>query len=254
MSNKTKSLDDRMKDYEKSQEIYLTRRIPVIIRIDGKAFHTFTKGMDKPFDLDLMAIMQKTTMELVKNVEGCNFGYTQSDEISLLLTDFQTIDTEAWFDYRKSKLESVAASMATAYFNRMFVSSFKTFSSSSDRTKYIDRIAFFDARAWSIPKDEVVNYFIWRQQDATRNSVQMLGRSLYSHKELNRKNNSDIQELCFQKGINWNDLATFKKRGTAVYKSSVKVNDVDRSKYIVDLDIPVFTKDRNYIQQWLISY
>ncbi|MFW6122346.1 MAG: tRNA(His) guanylyltransferase Thg1 family protein, partial [Petrotogales bacterium] len=177
------SLGDRMKtNYESVSQTKLLRRTPVIIRLDGKAFHTFTKGMKRPFDENLIQCMTTTTRNLVENIEGCEFGYTQSDEISLLLTDYKKFETQAWFDYKVQKIVSVAASMCTAYFNRIF---FKNYG--------FGKPAFFDARVFSIPKEEVVNYFIWRQQDATRNSIQMVGQSVFSHKELHGKSCDEIQ-------------------------------------------------------------
>jgi len=269
MSDK-RSLGDRCKEYEKATEIYLTRRVPVIIRLDGCAFHTLTRGMNRPFDDNLIECMQRTTQALVKNIEGCSFGYTQSDEITLLLTDYTRIETCAWFDYRKSKVESVAASMATAFFNHEFMAKFPE--------RYDKKPALFDARAFNVPKDDVVNVIIWRQQDCTRNSIQMVGRAHFSHKELDHKSCEAIQEMLFsQKGINWNDTETHKKRGTCVYKRSVCIKDgltynlddkdgfpkskedrlqilgnpTIRTEYVIDTEIPIFTQDRNYIQKWV---
>jgi tRNA(His) 5'-end guanylyltransferase len=213
------------------------KRTPVIIRIDGKAFHTFTRGMDKPFDEKLMKCMQETTHELVKKIDGCYFGYTQSDEISLLLTDYRTLDTQAWFDYNIQKISSVTSSITTAYFNRNFVRIFEK--------KDYD-VAMFDARVSNYPKEEIVNYFIWRQQDATRNSIQMLGRAHFSQKEMHKKSCPMIQDMLFkEKGINWNDIETPKKRGTAVYY------DFDNSEYVIDCGIPIFTQDRDYITKYV---
>jgi tRNA(His) 5'-end guanylyltransferase len=267
---KADSLGDRMKGYENISRNHLVRRVPVVIRLDGKAFHTLTRGMDRPFDDRLIKTMQETTQALVKNIEGCSFGYTQSDEISLLLTDYKNIETQAWFDYNVQKMTSVAASMCTAYFNGFFVKNFLDAGNG--------KVAFFDARAFNVPKDEVVNCFIWRQQDCTRNSIQMVGRAHFSHKELDHKSCDDIQEMLFsQKGINWNDTETFKKRGTCVYKRSVCIKDgltynlddkegypkskedrlqilgnpTIRTEYVIDKESPIFTQDRNYIQKWV---
>jgi len=257
------SLGDRMKtNYESVSQTRLTRRTPVIIRLDGKAFHTFTKGMKRPFDENLIQCMTTTTRNLVENIEGCEFGYTQSDEISLLLTDYKKFKTQAWFDYKVQKIVSVAASMCTAYFNRIF---FKNYG--------FGKPAFFDARVFSIPKEEVVNYFIWRQQDATRNSIQMVGQSVFSHKELHGKSCDEIQEMLWsQKGINWNDIDTEKKMGSCVYKryfvsemKQTSINVVDnkavsvgydydgtiRTEYYIDKEPPIFTKDRDYIQKFV---
>ena len=187
------ALGDRMKNYyENRYRIYLTRRTPVIIRVDGNAFHTFTKGLERPFDADFMDIMQKTCKELCENIQGCVGGYVQSDEISLLLIDYQNINTDAWFNYNLQKIISLAAAMATCTFNRLvgeLVASLAAsgyalsqFEDSEDDEaecwrKYNiwaskQNCAIFDARAFNIPKEDVTNYFIWRQKDATRNSIQ----------------------------------------------------------------------------------
>ena len=217
------SIDDRMKDfYEVRNRRFLTRRTPVIIRIDGKAFHTYTRGLNKPFDEGLMEDMQLTTKYLCENIQGCKFGYVQSDEISLLLTDYDTLQTDAWFDYCQNKMESIAASMATGFFLKQRILRAISISEDGNWIKdYIEevKVAEFDARAFNIPKEDVANYFIWRQQDATKNSISMLAQSLYSHKELQGKNGDQMQEMCFQKGTNWNNIGTSKKRGTACYKA-----------------------------------
>ncbi len=226
------SLGDRMKVYEAVTQTKLMRRTPVIVRIDGKSFHTFTRGCDKPFDKRLINCMRWTTEVLVEKISGCVFGYTQSDEISLLLIDYMKLETQPWFDNKLQKIVSVAASMATAVFNQSYVAPG-------------DPYAMFDARAYNIPREEVVNYFIWRQQDWTRNSVQMLARSEYSAKQCHKKNNSELQDmLMLEKGINWNDLDTILKRGTSVYKTAdggVKA----------DLENPIFTQDRDFIGRFV---
>jgi tRNA(His) 5'-end guanylyltransferase len=202
--------------------------------------------MDRPFDKHLMKWMQETTKSLVKEVEGCSFGYTQSDEISLLLTDYKTIDTQPYFDYKLQKLASIVASMTAGFFNRLFLYD----------NQYSDRMAFFDARAFNIPKDEVVNYFIWRMNDATRNSIQMVAQSLYSHKQLHGKSCDELQEMIFQKGTNWNDLEPSKKRGTGVYKSFYRgvgdgIDPYYRTEIVIDNNTPIFTQTRDYIQKWV---
>lgn len=194
MSKKYDSLGDRMKGYENIARNYLTRRIPTIIRVDGKAFHTFTRGMEKPFDRILMTTMQNTMKYLCENIQGCVFGYTQSDEITLVLTDYATITTDAWFGYNIQKMCSVSASMATLAFSNAYTAElWKNFpeamrSSNNGTNKYIETLvakmgtAMFDARVFSIPKDEVCNCLIWRQQDATRNSIEAVGQANFSRK------------------------------------------------------------------------
>ena len=203
MSNNKDSLGDRMKGYENISRIYLTRRTPIIIRIDGKAFHSFTRGFVRPFDDILVKSMQNTAKYLCENIMGCKLAYTQSDEISLLLVDYEKIETQAWFDNNLQKMVSVAASMATMVFNRFFREEMdKDPTIPSVRynwyTAAINKGAMFDARAFLLPKEEVNNYFVWRQQDATRNSIQMVAQSNFSHKELQGKSCNVLQDMLYE--------------------------------------------------------
>lgn len=220
------SLGDRIKNqYEDRTRYSLPRRTYTIIRLDGKAFHTFTKRFDKPYDNRITTWMDTTAFELCSEIQGVKFAYTQSDEISLLLTDFEGLQTQAWFDGNIQKIVSVAASIATAEFNRCRVSwNFETY-----QEGFTGKPAYFDARVFTIPDPiEVANYFIWRQQDAVRNSIQMLAQSLYSQKELQGKNCSQLQELTFQKGKNWNDVSTRNKRGGFIEKKEYRfVNNAE---------------------------
>lgn len=232
-------LGTRMKEqYENRTKLFLPRRSYTIIRIDGKAFHTFTRNFDQPFDTDLITAMNRTTECLVSNIQGCKLGFVQSDEISLLLTDFDKITTDAWFNGNVQKIASISASMATAYFNKFILLA------PFDKLKNTN-LPFFDSRVFTIPdRTEVKNYFIWRQQDMTRNSVQMLARSLYSHKECENKNNSELQEMCFQKGKNWNDLHTHYKRGRvigSIYSSVLE-------------ETPSFTQDLDFLEKLVPKY
>jgi len=253
MKNKKMTLGDRMKKYENINRNKLIPNIPVIIRLDGKAFHSFTKGFDRPFDNILIAAMDMTARNLCKNIMGCKIAYVQSDEITLLLTDFDNIDTQMWFDGNIQKIVSVAASMATMEFNRAF----ELYSYGVN--KYFSKAgkAMFDARVFQVPIYEVVNNFIWRQQDATRNSIQLVGQDNFSHKQLHKKSCNDIQDmLMLEKGINWNDFPTNVKRGRCIVKETYtieresmdeKEKDVERTRWIVDNEIPIFTQDRDYI-------
>ncbi len=271
------NLGDRMKGYENISRNYLTRKIPVIIRVDGKAFHTFTKGMRKPFDKILMNTMQETMKLLCEEVQGCVFGYTQSDEITLVLTDYKTIQTDAWFGYNVQKMASIAASTATMAFNRIFRTEVTcAISEYVDGEKalpeefdYLLRLtdkfdkAMFDARCFSIPKEEVCNCLIWRQQDATRNSIQSVGQAHFSQKQLQNKTCDMIQDMLFkEKGINWNNFPDDCKRGSACYKvkeetemqdplNSGETISVCRSRWKIDRNIPVFTADRYFIERLL---
>lgn len=255
---KRDSLGDRMKNfYESRSETYLTRRQPVVIRCDGRAFHQFTKRFTKPYDEVFHGAMNRTMQALCKNIQGCKFGYTQSDEISLLLTDFDTLETSAFFDYRVQKVCSIAASMATMYFNRFFAEEVEEWVSSewssslddADEELFdaynmaVETGAMFDARCFNVPKEEVANYFIWRQQDATRNAIQMLGQCYFSHKELNKKSCSDIQEMLFSEyRVNFNDKPVVFKRGVCARK---------QDGWNLDLNSPIFTQDRAYIEKLL---
>lgn len=265
------SLGDRMKGYENISRFYLTRRSPVIIRIDGKAFHTFTRGLKRPFDNILMSVMQETAKYLCKNISGCKLAYVQSDEISLLITDYDTIDTQAWFDNNLQKIVSVSASLATLAFNNFWsaavdceIEAANTVPFTSDENSYIMTIldkrfkATFDSRAFIIPKDEVCNYFIWRQQDATRNSIQSLAQANFPHKELNGLNSSKLQDkLMLEKSINWNDLPVPCKRGVCVYyerKPLATDNGeikMEQFGWTIDEDIPIFTQNREYIERFV---
>lgn len=267
------SLGDRMKShYENIPKTHLTRREPVIIRIDGKAFHTFTRGFQRPFDNILIESMQETMKYLCENIQGCKLGYCQSDEISLLIIDYETINTAAWFDYQVQKMCSISASMATLAFNRAFDSKVDAidvnifngnddydFNYLSALHKAQEKGAMFDARCFSIPKEEVCNYFIWRQQDATRNSIQMVGQANFSHKELQCKSCNEIQDmLMLEKNINWNDFDTVKKRGSCCTKTGIHTvvntqtgEQVERLVWEIDTEIPIFTQDRNYVERFV---
>ena len=252
------SLGDRMKDYENVSRIYLPRRLPVIIRVDGRAFHTFTKGFQKPFDEVLARAMRETAATLCKEISGAKLAYTQSDEISVLVTNHDTIDTQPWFDNNLQKLVSLAASIATRGFDNAFQGAVSEYNESFDQfNTYVRALhkATFDARAFVIPEDEVCNYFIWRQQDATRNSIQMVAQSLYSHKELQNKNCDTLQEMIFQKGINWDHYEPWKKRGICIKKSNMTLitdgKALLRGTWEPDFNTPVFTQDRAYINNVL---
>lgn len=272
---KKDSLGDRMKEfYENRSKLYLPRRVPVIIRLDGKAFHTFTKGFKRPYDEILHNTMNATMRHLCENIQGCKLGYTQSDEITLLLTDYDTITTDAWFGYGMQKVCSVAASMATLAFNRFFRQYYKEalteLGAPLDSDPYLSKLsekldcAMFDARCFSIPKDEVTNCFIWRQQDATRNAIQMLGQCNFSHRELQGKSCNDIQDMLMtQKGINFNDMPVEFKRGVCCYRITREATCVNkktqeempciRSEWILDKDIPIFTQDRDYVDKFVYA-
>lgn len=256
----------RMKEnYEQISKYKLTRRLPVIIRIDGKAFHTFTRGFKKPFDDILVKSMQQTMQYLCENIQGAMFAYTQSDEISILLCDYKRLNSSAWFDNEVQKMCSISASMATLAFNRAFehnaydildpyyptehVITEEIITYAKSIKKAIEKGAMFDSRCFTIPESEVANYFYWRQLDATRNSIEMVGHCNFSQKELNKKTCNMIQDMLHeQKGINWDDFPTHLKRGSCCYKKEM---DNGRSQWFVDMEIPIFiNEDREYIEKW----
>ena len=266
----------RMKTfYEKIPKTKLMRRTPVAIRIDGKAFHTFTKGFQKPFDEVLIKSMQETMKYLCENIQGCVLGYTQSDEITLILVDYKKLTSSAWFDYEVQKICSIAASMATMAFNKFFRDNVGDYLYENYDDQYladyiktlqnaVDKGAMFDARCFNIPKEEVTNLVYWRQLDASRNSIQMVGQACFSHKELQNKSCNDIQDMLMtQKCINWNDLPTYQKRGSCCVRNKIVVEsdgitetailrDITKSEneWIIDKDIPIFKgEDREYIDR-----
>lgn len=249
---KGKKLQDRMKEYENVNRNYLMRRQPAIIRIDGKAFHSFTKGFVKPYDDVLIYAMNETAKNLCKNIQGCKMAYVQSDEISLLLTDYDDINTESWFNKNMQKIVSVSASMATLYFNKYFQEKVKELN--LENSIYNKRIntALFDSRVFLLPNSEVCNYFIWRQQDCTRNSIESVGRTYFTDSELFQKNCNEIQDMLFkEKNINWNDYDVYLKRGRCIAKTKTYDNNTHRPDYIIDNNIPVFSKDRDYIEKYV---
>jgi len=263
-------LAKRMKEYEDANKVYLTRRTPVMIRLDGNAFHTFTRGFVRPFDEIMTETMQKTMKYLCENISGCVLGYTQSDEITLLLIDYKSVTQGAWFGYVRRKVETISASMATMAFNNAFAEvlrqKFETELSKCNTDeekvaltsyfmKYRKRCgkAMFDSRAFNIPEFEVINEFIWRQNDCTRNSIQSVGQANFSHKRLQNVGAKKIMDmLVLEKGINWNDYPTHLKRGSCCVKTPVIFNEGTpdefvRNKWVIDMEIPIFTKDREYI-------
>ena len=254
-------IGNRMKAYESVSQTGLMKRTPVVVRVDGKAFHTLTKGFKKPFDDVLIDAMQDTMWYLCRNIQGCVLGYVQSDEISLLLIDYKNINTSAFFDYRVQKICSVVASMATMAFNTAYLKRVANWSRAHPEAiksdcdpdlrelymTYVKQInrGMFDARCFNLPKEEVTNYFYWRQLDASRNSVLSVGYANFTQGELANLNCNQVKDkLINEKGINWNELMTIYKRGCCCVRREVDGEDT----WVVDMDIPKFVKDgRKYI-------
>lgn len=271
----TSDLAKRMKGYEERNRYYLQRRIPVILKLDMRAGHSFTKGFERPFDEVFIKSMQDTAKYLCENIQNCKLSYQQSDEITLLLVDYDKLNTDCFFDYRVDKLCSIAASMATMAFNKFFKNNVDDYLYENCDDQYladyietlqnaVDKGAMFDCRCFNIPKEEVTNLIYWRQLDASRNSIQMVGQANFSHKELQNKSCNDIQDMLMtQKGINWNDLPTYQKRGSCCVRNkiviesdgvmeTVQLRDISKSEneWIIDTDIPIFKGEgREYIDR-----
>ena len=256
-------LGTRMKTfYEQVPKFNLYRRTPVAIRLDGRAFHTFTRGFQEPYDEVFSNAMIKTMDYLCRSIQGCVFGYTQSDEITLILIDYQTFETEAFFNYEVQKLCSISASMATMAFNKFFEEEVdmwgrRTFADWDDGgtdwpfgedlfdicyayDRSIKRGATFDSRCFNIPKEEVTNLVYWRQLDAMRNSAQMLGQHYYSDKELDGVSCEEIKDKVFNDyGVWWQGLRPRFRHGTCWTK-----------ELGIDYDMPILKgADREYLDK-----
>lgn len=237
----------RMKDfYESRSSSFLTRRTPVIIRLDGKAFHTYTKGLNKPFDAGLVEDMQATAIFLCEQIQGAKVAYTQSDEISILLTDFDTLRTDAWFGYNVQKMCSIASSLCTAEFNKLRILR-QVHEEGVDLDVF--KMAFFDARAFNIPKEEVANYFLARQQDAVRNSIHMAARAVASHKECDGLNSSQLQELMHERGMNWNNYHPDLKRGSTIIRNTYWDDELVIAEFTGDCPYPTYF----YTENWIVD-
>ena len=279
-----KSLSDRMKEYENQTQTKLIKKLPVIIRIDGRGFSKFTRGFDKPFDVDLSNIFQNVALSLRKSIDNVKFIYSQSDEISLLLTDWDhskeedggRIDT--WYDYRIQKIVSVISSEATALFNKALYEKIKEYDaywvlasfndlqnnkskseSTAEKTSAKQKLlekklfkAMFDARVFNLPLDEVTNYFIYRQQDALRNSISGFARKYYSTKQLQGVNNTTkIEMVRDEYSVDfYEDIEQIQKVGFAIV-TNLKAGDTGKDKFEIDKNIPLFKENRDYIERYL---
>ncbi|MCK9446097.1 tRNA(His) guanylyltransferase Thg1 family protein [bacterium] len=254
MKKNKDSLGDRMKkNYEDRSKTYLTRRVYNIIRIDGRSFKNYTRGLERPFDMGLIDDMDNTAVYLCEKIQGVKCAFVQSDEISILVTDFDELNTSMWFDGSVQKIVSVSASMATSKFNHLRI--LRNIDKNNDLINDFCitdiyniishmSVAEFDSRVFTLPtKSEVANYFLWRQQDTTRNSISSVAQSLYSHKELEFKNTDQMQEMIFQKGINWNDYDNKLKRGRMIVKKQLENG---RNEWVSE-GSPIFSQDWIYI-------
>lgn len=240
-----------MKNYESVPKTRLMPKMPVMLRLDGKAFHTFTRSCKRPYDPAFHSCMWKAAIALCQQIDGCRLAYVQSDEITLLLTDWSSVHTQAWFGYEVQKLCSVSAGICSVAFYAAWLKL-------GLETK---RLPSFDARCWNLPVSEVTNAFIWRQQDASRNSCSMLAQAYFSPKQLHGVSMTGQQEMLMSKhDINWNDCPTAMKRGVCVVKESYTIpvarddgttTTCSRTRWVVDEEIPLFTADRSYIERHL---
>jgi tRNA(His) 5'-end guanylyltransferase len=231
------SLGDRMKRYELAARTTLAPRLPIILRVDGKGFHNWTRQLERPWSPLLIQWMNDAARRLCEEIQGAQFAYVQSDEISVLIHGYKRFHSQAWFDGEVQKIASVGASLAAAVL-----------------TLAAGRVAMFDGRVFVMPESEVANYFLWRQQDASRNSIQMLARSLASHKECDRMNQSALMDLCVARGQNWNDVPTHLKRGRCAIPSLDLSHVPPRRRWAIDNEIPIWKgESRAYVEQFLAT-
>lgn len=199
------ALGDRIKRYEAAANYKLTPKSSLIIRVDGKAFHTWTKPFDRPFDHRIIEAMIAAAERTASEMTGFKLAYIQSDEATFLLRDTDSYGTQGWFDYELNKLVSVSASMFTAYFN--------------DKLEHpLGKPAMFDSRAFIVPEEDAPNVFVWRQQDWARNSLMMYAREYFSHRALLGKSTADVHEMLHEQGLNWAELSDVLKNGTFIYR------------------------------------
>ena len=213
-------MGDRFKRYEASTQLLLPRRTYTIIRVDGKAFHTTLRGAKKPYDEGVAYTMDEVAKYMAEEIQGAVFAYTQSDEISLLLQDFNTIDTGAWFDGNVQKMTSISASLATIMFERVQGGG-----------------ALFDSRVFTISDPvEVANYFIWRQRDAVRNSILATAQAHFGSKRIQGINTSDLVHMLDDKGVHWAEMPGRFTHGALVQREVYVVKTPDgpvlRSRWV----------------------
>lgn len=219
-------MESRMNGYDDVFRATLIRRMPAVIRVDGRAFHTLTRNLKRPFDERFSGWIDDVAKELLGEIQNSRFAYCQSDEVSVLMIDYDKLNSDAWFGGDIQKIVSISASLAS-----------QSFLLSSQKR------GLFDSRVFNVPERDVGNYFLWRQRDATRNSIQMVARTLYSHNQLLKKNTAEMMEMMFTKGVNWNDYPSYFKRGRVIYKTA--------NGYVTDSDIPIFSESPGYLQNFM---
>lgn len=236
-------LGDRIKKYESIYERYFLPKTPIIVRVDGKAFHTWTKGCQRPFDQTLITCMFESAKEVAKNMQGCKALYAQSDEVTFVLDDSDTIETHQWFGGRQNKIESVTAAMMTAYFNRNWLL-IKDLDIKFDKDVSNYNPAIFDARAFQCPKDDVANVFVWRVKDWERNSLSMFCNQFFSPKELHGQGRADQHEMLHNIGHNWATECTDQQKNGSWY-SPGKPDKFDFADYY-DINNYIFSNPISY--------
>lgn len=247
------NVGDRIKDfYESRTKQLLNRRTITILRLDGKGFSKFTKGFNKPFDDGFSDDMDETAKFLCENIQGAKFAYTQSDEITVVLCDYDNLETSAWFDYNVQKMTSISASLATAKFNQLRTLRLANHAYIDSDNVIENELAMFDSRVFQVPTlDEMVNTLIFRQQDCTRNSVSMAADALLKGSMEGVKNQVKQERLFQEAGVNWNDYKTKYKRGSVIKKVQIENNGAIRNRWIVDTETPIFTQDKEYLLDFM---
>lgn len=248
-------LESRMKCYEQAARTVLPRRLPVIIRVDGKGFSNYTRQLPgRPFDRNFMSVMESTAIALCQEIQGAQLAFIQSDEISVLVHGYKKFESEPWFGNQVQKMVSVSAAVASATFT---ANSWRMWSKMAvhedDERPSLDHIepAYFDSRVFVVPESDVRNYFLWRQRDGIRNSIQMFARQHFSQKELHKKGTNEMVEMCKAQGHDWHKLPPSQRQGRAVYRESKLVDGVARSHFVVDTNVPLLVENAYYIERHL---
>lgn len=260
MAHNEGQLADRMKGYEEVARTSFPRRMPLIIRVDGKAFSKLTakyKKPGQPFNGDFVQIMNEVAKALCQEIQGAKMAYVQSDEASVLVHGYEKFESSPWYDNQCQKIVSVSAAIAAATFT---LNSWKLCSTTEATGKEDFTPVYFDARAFVLPEHDVANYFLWRQQDATRNSVQMLARSHFSHKECEGKSCEMMKVMLCEKNVKWDDLPGGLRRGRIVIKrpeehtinASGENRTVMRSTWSAE-DAPTFSQNRSFFAVMLAT-
>lgn len=237
----------RMKKYEEASCLTLPGRMPIIVRVDGKAFSKYTSRLlGKPFNREFISVMESVAGKLCEEIQGAALAYVQSDEVSVLIHGYKRHDSDTWFANQLQKIVSVSAAIASATFT---AESWRMFKGRLDPLS-LDHFepAYFDARAFVLPESEAVNYFVWRQRDALRNSVQMHARSLLSHEQCHKKNTQELKDMCAELGKPWEALTPSIRKGRCVRKVTLAEG---RQAFQVDTDIPLFGENRAYVEDLL---